>query len=91
MVEKRIYSSIMGYLGGISVHVMVTRVCQLHPDATPEDLVVHFFNLYSRWSWLTNSVSIITDSSIPYNTQSGLKVRNNFTSKISNHLPEGER
>jgi poly(A) polymerase Pap1 len=74
----------MGYLGGISVHVMVTRICQLHPEASPEDLVFHFFTLYSRWSWLTNSVSIITDSPIPYKTQGGPKVRE--ISRVKNEV-----
>ncbi len=41
----------MGYLGGVSWAILVARVCQLYPNATPNILLHRFFRFYSMWKW----------------------------------------
>ena len=47
--EKRIYSNVLGFLGGVSWAMLVARVCQLYPNAAPATLVYKFFFVFSRW------------------------------------------
>ncbi|VVC25693.1 Poly(A) polymerase,Poly(A) polymerase, RNA-binding domain,Nucleotidyltransferase, class I, C-terminal- [Cinara cedri] len=49
--RKRVYSSILGYLGGISWAILVARICQLYPNSTPVTLVRNFFVIFSKWDW----------------------------------------
>ncbi|KAI9909059.1 hypothetical protein PsorP6_014699 [Peronosclerospora sorghi] len=49
--RRGIYSSKLGYLGGISWAILVAFVCQLYPDAEPAKIFVRFFQVLSEWQW----------------------------------------
>jgi len=48
---RGIYSSVMGYLGGVSWAILVTKICQLFPNANAATVVRKFFFFYSRWKF----------------------------------------
>uniref|UniRef100_A0A3Q3FJC4 polynucleotide adenylyltransferase n=1 Tax=Kryptolebias marmoratus TaxID=37003 RepID=A0A3Q3FJC4_KRYMA len=48
--QRNIYSSMLGFLGGISWAVLVARICQVYPNATTSTMVFKFFKVYSmKW------------------------------------------
>ena len=49
LLEKGVYSNVLGYLGGVSWAMLVARVCQLYPNAAPATLVHRFFLVLSKW------------------------------------------
>lgn len=49
--RRGIYSSKLGYLGGISWAILVAFVCQMYPDANPAKVFVRFFQVLSEWRW----------------------------------------
>ncbi|XP_062415561.1 poly(A) polymerase type 3-like [Pungitius pungitius] len=49
--RRDIYSSMLGFLGGVSWAILVARICQLYPNATASTLVNKFFKVYSMWKW----------------------------------------
>uniref|UniRef100_A0A8D8RXI1 Poly(A) polymerase n=1 Tax=Cacopsylla melanoneura TaxID=428564 RepID=A0A8D8RXI1_9HEMI len=49
--KHRIYSNVLGYLGGVSWAMLVARICQLYPNAAASTLVVKFFLVFSQWKW----------------------------------------
>lgn len=53
LIAKRrgFYSSVMGYLGGVALAVMVGMVCQCYPNALPNVLLNRFFKMYANWNW----------------------------------------
>ena len=48
---RGIYSNVLGYLGGINWAILVARVCQHHPRASGEAIIVRFFETYATWDW----------------------------------------
>ena len=42
---------VMGFLGGINWAILVGRICQLYPNASPSMLIYRFFRVYSKWKW----------------------------------------
>lgn len=46
---RNIYSNMLGFLGGISLAILVARICQLYPNAAASTLVIKFFKVYSMW------------------------------------------
>jgi len=46
-----IYSNVMGFLGGVSWAMLVARVCQLYPNASPSTLLQKFFLVFLKWQW----------------------------------------
>lgn len=46
-----IYSSVMGYLGGISYAILCAKICQLYPNYSVVNLIERFFFIYSLWIW----------------------------------------
>ncbi|DBA00053.1 TPA: hypothetical protein N0F65_003719 [Lagenidium giganteum] len=49
--RRGIYSSKLGYLGGISWAILVAFVCQMYPDAEASKVFVRFFQVLSEWRW----------------------------------------
>ena len=49
--NKLIYSSVMGYLGGISWAILAAKICQLYPEYAAAKLLERFFFIYSLWIW----------------------------------------
>lgn len=49
--NKLIYSSVMGYLGGISWAILASKICQLYPNYSAAKLLERFFFIYSLWIW----------------------------------------
>jgi len=47
--SRAIYSNVMGFLGGVAWAMMVARLCQLYPNATPSALVERFFHIMYKW------------------------------------------
>ncbi len=49
--KKGVYSNAIGFLGGISLAIMVAKICQLFPRFRAEQLLREFFNMYACWDW----------------------------------------
>ena len=49
--NQLIYSSVMGYLGGISWAILAAKICQLYPNYSVNRLLERFFFIYSLWIW----------------------------------------
>lgn len=60
--RRNIYSNILGYLGGVSLAIMVARVCQEYKDVTElSEMVYLFFNFIADWKW-PQALGIFTES-----------------------------
>ena len=49
--KRGIYSNAMGYLSGVSLVILVAKVCQLYPKLKSNKLIRKFFEVYSNWDW----------------------------------------
>eukprot|EP01124_Arcella_intermedia_P034169 TRINITY_DN8421_c0_g1_i2.p1 TRINITY_DN8421_c0_g1~~TRINITY_DN8421_c0_g1_i2.p1 ORF type:complete len:825 (-),score=204.08 TRINITY_DN8421_c0_g1_i2:500-2974(-) len=49
--KKGLYSNKFGFLGGFCWNILVARICQLYPQASPELIFFKFFEIYSTWDW----------------------------------------
>jgi len=47
--EQGIYSNVLGYLGGISWTILLTKICHENPDASSSALVHLFFSTFANW------------------------------------------
>jgi len=48
---RGIYSNQYGYLGGVAYAMLVCRICQLYPFASPSVILQKFFFVFSKWQW----------------------------------------
>lgn len=51
--RRGIYSSILGFLGGVNFAILVGYICQLYVNACPFTLLQRFFAVYVKWKWPT--------------------------------------
>lgn len=50
--QRGIYGNALGFLAGVTLAILVARVCQLYPNALPVTLVSKFFLFYHKyWKW----------------------------------------
>lgn len=49
--QRGIYSINQGYLGGVTIAVMVAKTCQEHPDLSAACTLYKFFETYAESSW----------------------------------------
>lgn len=55
--RRKIYSNVLGCLGGVNWAILVAFVVQRYPIASPAVLLTKFFLMYHRWKW-PNHVSL---------------------------------
>jgi len=46
-----LYSNVLGFLGGVNWAILVAKVVQIKPNATPPALIRLFFRMFARWRW----------------------------------------
>ncbi|KAJ1414324.1 Pol [Sesbania bispinosa] len=51
--RRGVYGTLLGYLGGVHLAVLAAYVCQRHPDATLNALIMNFFRTFAFWPWPT--------------------------------------
>ncbi|KZT35560.1 hypothetical protein SISSUDRAFT_1064361 [Sistotremastrum suecicum HHB10207 ss-3] len=61
-----IYSSRLGYLGGIHITLLLARVAFENPTSSAGQLVQAFFRTYADWDWASSSITIPGLSQGPY-------------------------
>lgn len=44
---------LLGYLGGVHLAILAAYVCQRHPDASLNTLIMNFFRTFAFWPWPT--------------------------------------
>lgn len=54
---EKVYSNVLGCLGGVNWAILVAFVVQRYPNASPAVLMHKFFLMYHRWKW-PNHVSL---------------------------------
>ncbi|BAM38562.1 polyadenylate polymerase [Theileria orientalis strain Shintoku] len=50
--RRKIYSTVVGYLGGVAWAILTARVCQMYPNFAPNRLIEKFFKVFSMWNWI---------------------------------------
>ncbi|GIX62347.1 poly(A) polymerase PAP, putative [Babesia caballi] len=49
--RRGLYTTVMGYMGGVAWAILTARICQLYPNFLPNQLVQKFFRVYAQWNW----------------------------------------
>ena len=50
-MQRSIYSINHGYLGGVTIAVMVAKICQDYSDLSPACTLFKFFEIYAESTW----------------------------------------
>jgi hypothetical protein len=77
--RRAIYSSKLGYLGGVSWAIIVAMIVQLCPQATPARCVFWFFEILSRWDWARTPIRLCDNGG-----ESWRRVRSSFSMPTPN-------
>lgn len=56
--RKLIYSSMLGYLGGISWAIMAAKIAQMYPNYCAAQLLERFFFVFSHWNFSEMPITI---------------------------------
>ncbi|MED6158194.1 hypothetical protein PIB30_030478 [Stylosanthes scabra] len=51
--KRGVYGTLHGYLGGVHLAILAAYVCQRHPEASLNALIMNFFRTFASWSWPT--------------------------------------
>jgi len=79
--NRGIYSNVIGYLGGVSWAILVSRICKGYPNLKPNKLLYKFFKLYLNWSWPDPILLCeVKDSSVDVKTTELTSIWNPLTS-----------
>ncbi|KAI9123098.1 hypothetical protein K1719_005987 [Acacia pycnantha] len=49
--RRGVYGTLFGYLGGVHLAVLAAFICQRHPDASLNALIMQFFQTFAFWPW----------------------------------------
>lgn len=70
-----LYSNVLGFLGGVNWAILVAFICRNNPESKPEELLVLFFDCYSKWKW-PKPVTLVPPLKTPPNGVSPMSVWN---------------
>ncbi|XP_059429177.1 nuclear poly(A) polymerase 3 [Corylus avellana] len=49
--RRGVYGNLLGFLGGVHLAILAAYVCQKHPNATLNTLIMNFFQTFAFWPW----------------------------------------
>ncbi|KAE8076646.1 hypothetical protein FH972_015282 [Carpinus fangiana] len=61
--RRGVYGNLLGFLGGVHLAILAAFVCQQHPNATLNTLIMNFFQTFAFWPWPTPV--ILQDGNLP--------------------------
>uniref|UniRef100_A0A6B2L253 polynucleotide adenylyltransferase n=1 Tax=Arcella intermedia TaxID=1963864 RepID=A0A6B2L253_9EUKA len=60
--KKGIYGNKLCYLGGFGWMILTTRICQMLPNASVENLFYNFFKFYAIWDWSKVPLTVLINA-----------------------------
>ncbi|KAG6731546.1 hypothetical protein I3842_01G133700 [Carya illinoinensis] len=70
--RRGVYGNLLGFLGGVHLAILAASVCQKHPNASLNSLIVNFFQMFAFWPWPTPV--ILQDGILP-TTRDAIEIR----------------
>ncbi|XP_062174361.1 nuclear poly(A) polymerase 3 isoform X3 [Alnus glutinosa] len=49
--RRGVYGNLLGFLGGVHLAILAAFVCQKHPNASLNALIMNFFQTFAFWPW----------------------------------------
>eukprot|EP00262_Sarcandra_glabra_P015655 TRINITY_DN4881_c0_g2_i1.p1 TRINITY_DN4881_c0_g2~~TRINITY_DN4881_c0_g2_i1.p1 ORF type:complete len:547 (-),score=58.95 TRINITY_DN4881_c0_g2_i1:310-1950(-) len=62
--RRGVYSHLLGFFGGIHLAILAAFICQRHPNASVNILILKFFETFACWPW--PRPVILQDGSLPW-------------------------
>lgn len=81
-IQRGIYSINQGYLGGVTIAVMVAKICQDFPDLQPACTLYRFFETYAEWRNWVEPVQISLSKKYK---QTGGNLRTDLIAKVDRY------
>jgi poly(A) polymerase len=50
-MRRGIYSNILGYLGGMTLAILIAKIAQMYPNYGPSKIIERFFFIYQFFPW----------------------------------------